>query len=548
MKKKYIQLGAAALVLLVMIGALMFLRREPEAVPEVSAASEVIYIYGDASTGAVNPKEITIQNEYGETVIDSLAANGAGASSELTIRGWEKLSLDSYGLGQAASNASAMQAKEVITENATADDLKTFGFDNPRANVTVQLQSGSSHVILFGGNAPGSEGVYVKLKDENKIYLIADSTALPYFKPATAYVNKTITATDPEFKGFDKITLSGTDYPEPIVIERTPETEQSAAGITLNTHSIMSPVKRNLDSQKGLEPLQTVYGLLANDVVAVDDSAETLEKYGLKEPAVVISVTGQTDEMTFTLQISKPDENGEVHLIKNGSKVIYELSPSAMPFLNLSVFDMMDKMVVVPNIQTVSKVILTTPEKTYEFVLRQADEGKTLDVDCNGTPLPNAVDEKGGDVKGGENFRKLYQTMISCRYDELMPKPDMRENPATGETVETSETTAEAVEVTVETSEASENAAEATDAETVLPTQEASGNSVDSDAAFLASIEYISIDGRTSDTVSFYAGPPRKLEIRLNGESGYYGQSIYLDRLLEDAEKVLSGIAVKSYL
>lgn len=502
MKKKYIQLGAVALVLLVMVGALMLLRRAPAvSESETPVASEIVYIYGDASTEGVTPKQIDIHNEYGDFTIDTLAppSDGSSPTSEFTVRGWENLSLDAYSLGQASSNAKAMLAKEIISEDATAEELKTFGLSNPRAIVTVHLQNGDTPVILFGENAPGGEGVYVKLKNGNKIYLISDSTALPYFKPATAYVNKTITTTDPEFKGFDKITLSGTNYPEPIIIERTPENEVEAAGITLHTHEIVSPVKRGIDSQKGLEPLSSVYGLLANDVAAVDDSAETLEKYGLKDPATVVSVVSDTPEMTFTLRISEPDANGEVHLIKSGSKVIYELSPSALPFLSLSVFDMMEKMVVVPNIKNVSKVVLLTHEKKkYEFVLTQDGEGNNLEVTLNGVALADVTDESGKTVTGAENFRKLYQTMIVCSYNEPMP------NPETGAEVPESN--------------------------------------------FLASIEYIYNNGIPSDTVSLYAGPPRKMEIRLNGVGGYYGQSIYLDRLLEDTEKVANGIAVKSYL
>lgn len=520
MKKKYIQLGVVALVLAIMAGALVLLRREPaaEAVPETPAA-EIIYIYGGAETETTAPKQIDIHNESGDITIDNITPADAppAVTAELTLRGLENLSLDTFGLSQAASNARAMRAKEVISENATADELKTFGLENPRASITVHLQNGDKPVVLFGDSAPGGEGVYVKPENGSTIYLIADSTAAPYFKPATAYVNKTITATDPEFSGFDKVTLSGTNYPETLVIERTPETEISGAGVTLNTHSFTSPIRRGLDSQRGLEPLTSVYGLMANDVVAVDDSDAALEKYGLKEPATVISVVSGTPELTFTLRISNPAENGEVRLIKDGSKVIYELSPSALPFLNKTLFEMMDKMVIVPNIQTVSKVILTTPEKSYEFVLTQEDEGRKLDVTANGAPLPNVTDENGKEVTGGENFRKLYQTIIACRYEEPMVEVDASEDTSADETDEPEEIGEDEPEL--------------------VP-----------DAAFLASIEYVYNNGRASDVVSFYEGPPRRTEIRLNGEGDYYGQSIYLDRLLEDTEKVVNGIAVKTYL
>lgn len=555
MKKKYIQLGIIAFVLLALTGALLLIRNAPEvSEPEPEPAETGATIYGEI----VNPRQVDIHNEYGDITIDNLAQDGT-STSELTIRGWENLSLDNYRLSQVISNAKSMRAKEIISENATTEELKTFGLDAPRASLTVHFQN-DTPVILFGSNAPGGEGVYVMLENETKIYLISDTTALPFFSPATAFVNKTITATDPEFKGFEKITLSGANYPETIVIESTPEDEVEAAGITLYTHAITSPIRRGIDSQRGLEPLNSVYGLLANNVVAVDDSPEVLKKYGLDNPAAIVSVVGDTPEMTFTLKISEADEFGEIHLIKDNSKVIYELSPFVLPFLQLSLFDMMDRVVKIPNIDNIHSVTVGTEDNGYHiFEITHEDDGKKLSVTVDGKPLPDAVDEDGNTVEAGENFRKFYQTMIICRYDEPIPETE------TGNSTATTEPDAAATEAATST------AATTADTDvTVAESDTADNNVVTSEVDFIeppelkskriGAIKYNYNNGMGSDIVYFYEGPPRKMEIRLYHidekpkapielvESGYYGQSVYLDRLYEDLEKVLNGIAVKTYL
>lgn len=492
MKKKIIWLIVAAALLAAMIFALVALNKAPEpaAASSSSAAVEQIYVTGGASAGV--PSSVEISNETGRYKVINRAPEAG--TTDLTIEGWEKFSLDNYGLGGIITNSAALAAKRVVSENPSADELAAYGLDKPRATVKIHNADGSSVTVLIGADAPGGEGVYVRRGDGGAVYLVTSTITDKYLCPDFDYISKTVTPTDPEYKGFERAVLSGSNYPEPITIIRTPETTVEAAGMSLHTHSIISPINVGLNSSKGVEALSTAYGITASKVVDVGDDAVTLAKYGLTEPAAEIAVTGVDAESSFTLRISATDGDGNVYLIKNGSPVIYQLSASTLAWLPLKLFDLMDRMAVVPNIVNVSQIKLTTPDKTYIFDLIGEDDA--LVINLNGEKLPDVKKEDGTAVDYVKNFRQLYQTMIGATYtDETELVPAVNEKP-------------------------------------------------------LVQIEYIykeSLD-RDNDVISFYSGPTRKTVMVLNGGKPYLGSSVYLDRLIEDAAKVAAGQVVKAYI
>ncbi len=488
MKKKYIQLGVVVLLLVGMVAAYLLLKKTPAPAEVASSKAETLYVIGSPDSEPAT--QIDVKNEYGTY---SIVAQKNADKLEPTIKGLEKFSLDTYGLGTAWESAKALVAKQVVTENATADDLATYGLNSPRASALITRADNSKATVLFGGDAPGGAGMYTKLESDAKVYLVASAIAEPYFRPNYAYVNKTISATDPEFKGFDKITFSGTNYPEQIVIERTPEKAKEAGGMMLNTHGITSPIVSGTDSQKGLEPLATLYGLLANEVVAVTDDAATLAKYGLTDPPTVVSVVGAegNPEMTFKLRISAPDPAGEVYLIKDSTPIIYKLSASALPWLPLKLFDYMEKMALIPHIDTVSEVKVTLPDKTYVYKLNGT--GDDLKVQLDGKDLTDVKKENGDVVEAVKNFKQFYQYLISASYDS-----------PTDETIPTG-------------------------------------------AKPIVEIQYSYNNGHSPETLRFFAGPTRKVFMQLNSEKPYFTQQLYVDTLIENAAKMANGEVVKAY-
>jgi hypothetical protein len=374
----------------------------------------------------------------------------------------------------------SMEAKRVVAENLTSAELAVYGFDAPRSSLTV-----NGETIIFGADAPGGEGVYVMKRGNPAAYLVAPYTAEPFVKPATSLVSLNVTAApDAEFQGFLGMTLSGGNFPEPIVMRRLEKPEDAnAPGTTVSyaTHELTSPVQAEVTTGPESTQLTTVYGLVAQAVEAVSGS---LEKYGLDKPAAVMEVTADKPEQTFTLSASAPLPDGTVYVQKKGLPVIYKFGKDQLPWMELTAFGLMDKFANMANIDTVKTLTVAVSDMVYVFNL----EGKGDDMaitDANG----NALDLK--------NFKQLYQTVISARFTEE------------------------------------------------LQTQE---TSLASSAMPLLQYRFVYNDGRAPDTVRFIpSSVPLRSVIQANDGPAYLCEERYVQIVSEDVAKVYKGEEVKAY-
>lgn len=481
MNKKIIQLLALVLVLAGMIVAVVLLRGGNEAsTGEESSASDSIYITG--SDPAPFVKQVQIKNETGAYTIVNGNLNAIQQANSpapnYTLSGAESLPVSSALLAAPINSAAALTAKSIVTQG----DFATYGLDKPRATVTVVYENATA-TILVGNDAPGGEGTYVANSGSDTVYLAQSTPVADFLKPRLDYMDKVVTGGTAQTTSFTKLTLSGTAYPEPIVVQATPETTMEAGGISFGTHSIVSPVSAGMDMQDGLPSLLSVFGLTADAVVADNTDPATLEKYGLAEPyaTAIVVVDNKADAPVvdnFTLNVSQPDAQGVVYLTKDGTPLVYSLSAEAVPWLGKSLFDLMEKTAILPSIDAVASVVVDTQDKSYTFNL--TGEGDTLAV---------TLDGKEVDIK---NFKQLYQTLISARYEEQ----------ATGE-----------------------------------PTGE----------PVLRYTYRYRDSGKASDIVQFYPGPSRRAFIKLGTGTLFFTQSVYVDRVLEDIVKIAMGQDVKSY-
>ena len=505
MKKKMIQLGTASAALAGLIGAFIWLQAPPETEGPAPEA-EKTYVAGAPDGPA--PAWIYITNEHGTFTIVNTAAGED--RPELTIAGWENFSLDSYALSGAFNAARAMEIKQVINENPTGRELAAYGLEIPRTSVLLVPGRNGKDEIKIGNDAPGGEGTYVRASGSSAVYLVSPSTANPFTRPPTDYVNRSVTETGADFGGFDRLVISGGLYPEPIVIERSPETEIEAAGMVFGTHRITSPIESGV-AANSMEMLNMLFNITAEHVEAVGDSPETLKEFGLDNPDMSIDVKGQDAGHSFTLRVSMggdDDHHGHgrhIYLIKSGIPIVYSLHDGALPWFGLPLFDIMEKMPLMPIINSVSRVTLTTPETAYVFNL--SGEGDELTVTHGGAELET------------KNFRQFYQTLISARYIEEIPEDN-------GVHEKISELPGDPDEELMTDGDY----APAPDLVRALPILE---------------IEYQYHNGAPADTVRLYPGPVRRAIISVNGGRSYYAASTYVDRVLEDVIKVISGEEVR---
>jgi hypothetical protein len=407
--KKIIFIAFMVLILAALGLALFLLNREPPAAaPEVSAQVRYIFNAGEETgaaagrnpagdTGGPAPLSVTVQNDSGEyTLIPG---------AKPLVAGLEDVPLDPRSLNRIAGAAEKMVSRGIAAEDAA--DPAIFGLAPPRARITIRPRRGGEIVLLIGAGAPDGGSVYVKTEAAPAVHLASSGDIELMLRDPLDFADTLITAPAEQEKGaalFEQIILGGTVRGDaPVKIEpRETRAPAGLPGMPANPWRISSPVDADLSLDRGLPPLESLFGLRAARVAARIKSGAEPGRFGLAEPWSTAAVSGGTGN--FVLMASAPDAAGNVYILKEGVPLIYQVPASTLPWLELSWFDLMDKLVIVPFIDRVSLVEVKTPERTLGFSL--SGEGDALTVKAGDAPVDTAA------------FRAYYQILLTARYDE----------------------------------------------------------------------------------------------------------------------------------
>ena len=486
MSKKIIMLGAIVLVTGLLIGALVAVQHLEPAPPEQSssiASTPSIYLLG-SSDGTSRAVTVHVKNEKGEFKVIDTKPNETRMTTAITIEGFEGVALKGYDLMGVADRASNMTVPSVIADAGA--NLADFGLDKPRITIDITYLDNTSARLLLGSNAPGNSGVYAMKDGDPAVYMLYNTSADYFLRAPTDFIDPKITSGDSQETTIVKAVLGGSLRPDEIVIEEAPQKEEDADEIiaSFQTHNITAPIKARLHVMQGLNHLVSVFGLVAPKVEAKLESDDELAKYGLAEPYSTIAIDSQSlvdgSTESFKLLVSEPDASGTCFVLREGTPVVFALPKAMLPWLELNTFNMMDKMLILPYIDSVGKIEIKTPTETKSFTLDGVEDALTVQLD--GQPYE--------DVK---NFRQFYQTLLAASYDSY--------------------------------------------------TDEA----IPAGAKQLLQFSYHYRDGSTPTTITFYEGAARKVFIQLNDESPMLAVSSYVDRIISDLNKIVTGATVSSY-
>jgi hypothetical protein len=205
---------------------------------------------------------------------------------------------------------------------------------------------------------------------------------------------------------FEKITLAGAvRRGGPVTIVRQEQAENpGAGGFMASPYRITGPVDANLNVDRGLPSLESLFGLRASNVAARISGDADLRRFGLAEPWSTATVSGVADRGDFSVKVSAPDTSGNVFIQREGVPLIYSAPAANLPWLELSWFDLMDKLILIPFIDRVAAVEVKTPERTVTFAL--SGEGDDLRIKAGDIDIDTRI------------FRTYYQTLLTAMYDE----------------------------------------------------------------------------------------------------------------------------------
>jgi hypothetical protein len=358
-------------------------------------------------------KSVTVKNPEDEFVVVSAASGPAADSGDLEaadpfIEGFEGYAMSVWDLNRMLQIPGELASRGLVDENP--GDLSPFGLDPPRAEVRIETADGTA-ALYIGNDAPDGSNIYVGKEGFPGVYL-ADSWNLGnYLKRALDFADTAVTpAGTDDGKGsfvFDSVHLGGSvrrDGEITVIREEQSPPADEAAGIMASPYRITAPLDARFSMDKGPPVLQGIFGIRA--VRAVSKSGGDLDRWGLARPWSTARVSGTIEKGLggFSIRASAPDSQGNVYLMKEGSDLVFQAAAADLPWLSVTWFDLMEKLIVLPFIDTVASVEVRTPERTVEFTL--SDEGDDLKVRTGGVDLDPSM------------FRSYYQTLLTASYDE----------------------------------------------------------------------------------------------------------------------------------
>ncbi|MDR2371467.1 MAG: DUF4340 domain-containing protein, partial [Treponema sp.] len=380
--------------------------------PEDSAAAEapaqeyILRLEEIKSVAVKNPEDefVVVSSAVSEPVEDSADPRAA----DPFIEGFEGYAMSVWDLNRMLQIPAELVSRGLVDENP--GDLSLFGLDPPRAEVRVETAGGTA-ALYIGNDAPDGSNIYVGKEGFPGVYL-ADSWNLGnYLKRALDFADTAVSpAGTDDGRGsfvFDSIRLGGSvrsGAEITVVKEDQNPSGDEASDIMSSPYRITAPIEARFSMDKGLPVLQGIFGIRASR--AVSKSGGDLDRWGLARPWSTARVNGTMEKGLggFSVRASAPDSQGNVYLMKEGSDLVFQAAAADLPWLSVTWFDLMEKLIVLPFIDTVASVEVRTPERTVEFTL--SGEGDDLKVRAGGVELDPPV------------FRSYYQTLLTASYDE----------------------------------------------------------------------------------------------------------------------------------
>jgi hypothetical protein len=342
---------------------------------------------------------VTVKNSAGEyTVLGGETAH---------IAGWESLISYTYPLTRIIETAIAVNTLGLVAESGA--NLAVYGLDNPRVELWIQPNQGDGAVLYIGNEAPDYSTVYI-CTEEGAVHQTGKWGIEAFLSGIFDFVDMEISPNGEDNGNsgfvFDQITLGGTVRPDgPVTVSYLPD--ETADNVFIrNDYHISGPIEAALNMEAGYNTLNTVMGLKGDKAVARVAGDQDLAPYGLDRPYSTVSVSGILGQGLggLGLRASKPDGSGNVYVYREGAELVYQVAASTIPWLEISWWDLMTHMIIIPYIDRVAQVEINTPTRRTAFNL--SGEGDNFRVEAQGRELNTAY------------FRRYYQTLLAAIYDD----------------------------------------------------------------------------------------------------------------------------------
>jgi hypothetical protein len=327
-----------------------------------------------------------------------------------------------------------VKADRLIVE--APENLADYGLNPAVAYLKAEQEDGVTVTVQIGNEVSNGDGYYGLVNDSDTVYLlpIEYGTALQYTDNEMTAVEESPEITAENIFHIDVVNRDGEEYE----LKYIEDNGLDKSGSDMYSWEILQPYGEgySADSSK-MTDIQANYTTF-DFINCIDYKGDDLSLYGLENPAATITIgyyetrteslaeaevdpeTGEEitektyyDPQEYKVYIGNKDEEGDYYIRREGSNIIYTISPDTIDkMLVIDAFAILNSYVCIPNIDSVNEIILDKEGTTYTMNLKRATkENEDGEEETLTTYYFN-----GNEVEE-DSFKGLYQIMISTQSD-----------------------------------------------------------------------------------------------------------------------------------
>ena len=389
-----IVVGVAALVVVLIV-----VQRRPPPIPEADPT----------------PPKPQISRVDIETIV-AVSLTGPGREQPFSMRrtesGWEvagassAIPIKESRIKDILYSFGSLYAERVIEEEAA--DLAQYGLDPPAVVAVATLDDDSTIEVYLGDRTPAGNTWYLGLPGKRIVYSVWTNHGNHYYYTVADLRGDELPTINAEALAY--LRLRGPDVRTIEVVETNPVDVRFANLLT--RLAVVQPYAspRAIDSEKFAE-VQSLVVQPRIDRIVSDDPAAAAE-YGLAPPRMEL-LARDAEGAVFELLIGERTDD-EVFFQVPGRATVYATKRSRAKILDLRPFELVDKFVLILNIELVDAIEIEHPGGVNRLTIERTGSGDDL-VETF------AID---GTAMEDKPFRQLYQLIIGLLADAELPAAD----------------------------------------------------------------------------------------------------------------------------
>ncbi len=300
----------------------------------------------------------------------------------------------------------SLYAERVIEEDAA--DLTQYGLDPPAVVAVATLDDGSTIEAHLGDRTPAGNTWYLGVPGERVVYAVWTNHGNHYYYTASDMRGDELPTVNGE--AFSYLRLQGPGVETLEIVETNPLDTRFAHLLT--RLAIIQPYAfpRAIDSEE-FAKVQAALGTPRIDRIVSDDAGAAAD-YGLAPPRYEL-LARDTEGAELALLFGD-ERDGEVFFQVQGRSTVYAMQRSRAGVLDLDPFALVDKFVLILNIESVDAVEIDHPGGSYRLTIERTGSGDDLveRFTIDGAPMED------------KPFRELYQLIIGLLGDAALPRED----------------------------------------------------------------------------------------------------------------------------